>query len=194
MSNVIRLTIRSIVSAGLGAAALAVSACGAQSGADDANLVGSASEALGLAGPWQLSSEDFDPPSFNAASVYTIHGNSIDFAYQGKGPFSVTGPAISGIHFKQPVDIVQGGTYRLQLDVTNLVGASPTLFWASLSGATPPSSLVPIVGNASATIDFAVTAPPGASPTIELLNKPITVRPGIGLQNFTVTATLTKTN
>jgi hypothetical protein len=194
MTNIVRLATRSISSVTLCAVALAVSACGAQNGADEANVVGSTTEALGLAGPWQFSSEDFDPPTFNAASVYTIHGNSIDFAYQGKGPFSVTGPAISGIHFKQPVDVVQGGTYRLQLDVTNLVGASPTLFWASVSGATPPSSLVPIVGNASATIDFAVTAAPGASPTIELLNKPITVRPGIGLQNFTVTATLTKTN
>jgi hypothetical protein len=43
-------------------------------------------------------------------------------------------------------------------------------------------------------IDFNVTSSPGATPTIELVNKPISVCPGVGVQNFTVTATLTKTN
>lgn len=187
--------IRTVLKTAACVLALAATGCGAEAGTDEAPE--SAVQPLGtnlLAGPWQFASEDFDPPTFNAASVYSVSGNAINFTYQGKGPFTVSGPAISGIHFTQPVSLVQGGTYRLQLDVTNLVGASPELFSARLSGAADPTSLLPIIGNASGTIDFAVTAPPGASPTIELINKPITVRPGIGIQNFTVTATLTKTN
>jgi len=177
--------------------ALVTCACGAEPSAQEASVSDAKVQELTsnlLQGPWQFSSEDFDPPSFNASTVYAISGNSINFTYQGKGPFTVTGPAISGIHFTQAAPIEQGGAYRLQLDVTNIVGAQPELFSASLSGAAPPSSLLPIVGNASGTIDFVVTSPPGASPVIELLNKPITVRPGIGLQNFSVAATLTRTN
>lgn len=175
--------------------ALAATGCGADTGTDETPA--SAVQPLGtnlLAGPWQFASEDFDPATFNAAQVYNVSGNAINFTYQGRGPFTVSGPAISGIHFTQPVALVQGGSYRLRLDVTNLVGASPELFSARLSGAADPTSLLPIIGNASGSIDFVVTAPPGASPAIELINKPITVRPGIGIQNFTVTATLTKTN
>jgi hypothetical protein len=178
--------------------ALFASACGAEPAAKDDLTTEPAARELSsnlLAGPWQFASEDFDPPSFNAATVYSVNGNSINFTYQGKGPFFVTGPApTSGIHFKQPVQIVQGGAYRLQLTVTNIVGAQPELFWANLSGATAPTSTLPIVGNATGTIDFVVSSPPGANPTIELVNTPITVRGGIGLQNFTVTATLTQTN
>jgi len=188
---------RSILKAAACALALVTCACGAEPSAQDSSVSEARVQELTsnlLQGPWQFSSEDFDPPSFDASTVYTISGNSINFTYQGKGPFTVTGPAISGIHFTQAAPVEQGGTYQLKLDVTNIVGAQPELFWASLSGATPPSSLLPIVGNASGTIDFSVTSPPGASPVIELLNKPITVRPGIGLQNFTVAATLTRTN
>jgi hypothetical protein len=176
----------------IAALALAASACGAEPTAEPSTQALSSNL---LAGPWQFASEDFDPPSFNAATVYSIAGNSINFTYQGKGPFMVTGPApTSGIHFKQPVQIVQGGAYRLQLTVTNIVGAQPELFWANLSGATPPSSTLPIIGNATGTIDFVVSSPPGSNPTIELVNTPITVRGGIGLQNFSVAATLTQTN
>jgi len=197
MSILINVRPRSILNAAACMVALATCACGAEPGTQDSSVSKSSSQELTsnlLPGPWQFSSEDFDPPTFNAATVYSINGNSLSFTYQGKGPFTVTGPAISGIHFTQSVPIEQGGAYRLQLDVTNVVGAQPELFWASLSGATPPSSLLPIFGNASGTIDFVVTSPPGPSPTIELLNKPITVRPGIGLQNFNVAATLTRTN
>lgn len=190
--------LRSVVKTGACVLALFASACGAEPATQDVSPAEPTVRELSsnlLAGPWQFASEDFDPPSFNAATVYSINGNSINFAYQGKGPLYVTGPAPnSGIHFTQPVQVVQGGTYRLQLTVTNIVGAQPELFWANLSGATAPSSTLPIVGNATGTIDFVVSSPPGSNPTIELVNTPITVRGGIGLQNFTVTATLTQTN
>jgi hypothetical protein len=198
MNDVVKGKLRSIVKAGACALSLFGSACGAEPATQNVNgsesTVQEPSSNL-LAGPWQFSSENFDPPSFNASTVYSINGNSINFTSQGKGPFMVTGPApTSGIHFTQPVQIVQGGAYPLQLTVANIVGAQPELFWANLSGATPPSSTLPIVGNATGTIDFVVSSPPGANPTIELVNTPITVRGGIGLQNFTVAATLTQTN
>ena len=194
--NYLKAYSRSVLEAAACVVALAVCGCGAEPGGDEASI-SEASQPLVtnlLAGPWQFASEDFDPPTFNAASVYNVNGNAINFTYQGKGPFTVSGPAISGIHFTQPVALVQGGAYRLQLDVSNVVGATPALFSATLSGAAAPTSLLPIVGNASGSIDFVVNAPPGASPSIELINKPLTVRPGIGIQNFSVTATLTKTN
>jgi hypothetical protein len=194
MKNLMKVAPRNALKAAVCALVLATSACGA----DESTGIEATTQALGsnlLAGPWQFASENFDPPSFNASTVYSVSGNSINLTYQGKGPFTVSGPApSSGIHFTQPVQVVQGGAYRLQLIVTNLVGASPTLFWANLSGATAPSSTLPIIGNASGTIDFVVSSAPGATPTIELVNTPITVRPGIGLQNFTLNATLTKTN
>jgi hypothetical protein len=198
MKIVMKVRAGSILEAAACALALATSACGAAPSAEDSSAIDSTTQELSsnlLAGPWQFASENFDPASFNASTVYGVNGNAINFTYQGKGPFTVTGPApSSGIHFTQPVQVVQGGAYRLELSVTNLVGASPTLFWASLSGATSPSSTLPIIGNATGVIDFVVSSAPGATPTIELVNTPITVRPGIGLQNFTVTATLTKTN
>ena len=193
MNVVSKLLSRTALEVAVVALALSTSACGAETDAAGPNELGSSTEALALSGPWQFSSEDFEPPSLNVSSLYSVNGNSINFTYQGKA-LTVSGPAVSGIHFTQPVSVVQGGAYRLQLTVTNLVGASPTLFAASLSGAAPASTLVPVFGNSSATIDFAVTASPGPSPTIELINKPLTVRPGVGLQNFTVTATLTQTN
>lgn len=195
--NNVKAHSRSVLKAAACALALAACGCGAEPGADEASVAEATVQPLTtnlLAGPWQFASEDFEPPTFNASSVYNVSGNTIHFTYQGKGVFTVSGPAISGIHFTQPVPVVPGGAYRLRLDVTNVVGATPALFAASLSGATAPSSLLPIVGNASGTIDFVVTSPPGGSPSIELVNKPLTVRPGVGIQNFTVTATLTKTN
>ncbi len=145
-----------------------------------------------LHGPWQFSSEDFDPPTFDASTTYSIQGNSIVFTYQGK-QFINTG---RGNHFKQPVSVVQGGHYVLRLDDSNASGASATIFYGVLSGATPSDTPIDIdtFNNPSGTIEFDVTANPGPNPTIELINSPISVFPGVGVQNFTVTATLTKTN
>ena len=148
-----------------------------------------------LTGPWLFSSEDFEPPTFDASTVYSISGNSIAFSYIGKA-FTISGTGLTGIRFKQPVQVVQGGHYRLRLDISNATGASTTLFAASLSGAAPPTDFLPIdaFSNPSGAIDFDVTGVPGANPVIEIVNKPITVFPGAGVQDFTVTATLTKTN
>jgi hypothetical protein len=148
-----------------------------------------------LKGPWAFSSEDFDPPTFDASTVYSISGNSIAFTYTGK-LFTITGTGIDGIHFKQPVSVVQGGHYHLRLDISNATGASTTVWWASLSGAASPTdfSTIDAINDPSGAIDFDVTAAPGAAPVLELVNKPITVFPGAGVQDFTVKATLTKTN
>lgn len=147
-----------------------------------------------LSGPWQFKSENFEPPTFDASSVYSVAGNAINFTYQGK-QFTTSGSG-HPITFKQPVSVVQGGHYRLRLDVTNGQGATATIWWATLSGAAAADAPIDIdsYSNPSGTIDFDVTAAPGANPTIELSNAPITVFPGVGVQNFTVTATLTKTN
>ena len=148
-----------------------------------------------LSGPWVFSSEDFEPPTFDASTVYSVSGNSIAFTYSGK-LFTISGTGLTGIRFKQPVSVVQGGHYRLRLDISNATGASTTLFAASLSGAAPPTDFLPIdaFSNPSGAIDLNVTSAPGANPVLEIVNKPITVFPGAGVQDFTVTATLTKTN
>ena len=161
----------------------------------DVQVLGTVDSACGnlLKSSWAFSSEDFEPPTFDASTVYSVNGNGIVFTYQGK-LFTISGPQISGIHFKQPVQLVQGGKYRLRLDISNFSGASTTVWWASLSGAAAPTDFVTADSNGSTAIDFTVTAAPGATPVIELVNKPITVFPGAGVQNFTVTATLTKTN
>jgi hypothetical protein len=148
-----------------------------------------------LAGPWVFSSEDFDPPTFDASTTYSISGNKIVFTYSGK-QFIVSGAGVpTGAHFKQVVPaVVQGGRYRLRLDVISYSGASTTVWWASLSGAAAPTDYFTADGVGSAAIDFTVSSAPGATPTLELVNKPIGVFPGVGVQDFTVTATLTKTN
>jgi hypothetical protein len=162
----------------------------------DVQVLGTVDAACGnlLAGPWVFSSEDFDPPTFDASTTYSISGNKIVFTYSGK-QFLVSGAGVpTGAHFKQTVPVVQGGRYRLRLDISNYAGASTTVWWASLSGAAAPTEYVTADGNGSAAIDFTVSSAPGATPTLELVNKPITVFPGAGVQDFTVTATLTKTN
>jgi hypothetical protein len=147
-----------------------------------------------LKGPWVFSAENFDPATFDASTTYKISGNSVVFTYQGKS-FTMAGTTVPiGNHFKQNVSVVQGGKYRLRLDVSNLSGATATVWWAGLSGAALPTDYFTTDGNSSAYIDFTVTSAPGATPSIELVNKPITVFPGAGVQDFTVTATLTKTN
>jgi hypothetical protein len=146
-----------------------------------------------LNGPWVFSSEDFDPPTFDTSTVYSISGNSIAFTYQGKS-FTLPNIIPAGAHFKQGVSVVQGGHYRLRLDISNLSGATATVWWASLSGAAVPTDYVTADSDGSVAIDFVVSSAPGASPTIELVSKPISVFPGVGVQDFTVTATLTKTN
>ena len=162
----------------------------------DLSVIGTVDSTCGnlLKGPWQYSSEDFTP-QLDPATTYTISGNRIDFKYSGKS-FLVNGTGISGAHFKQPVSVVQGGSYRLRLDVSNSTGASTGVFWASISGAASPTDFLAVdgVSNPSGTIDFTVSSAPGANPVIELINKPITVFPGVGVQDLTVTATLTKTN
>ena len=146
-----------------------------------------------LKGPWSYLSDEFEPPTFDVTTTYSVSGNSIVFTYQGK-LFTISGPALSGIHFTQPAAVVQGGHYRLRLDVSNLSGATTTVWWASLSGAAAPTDFVTTDSNGSVAIDFDVASAPGALPVIQLLNKPITVFPGAGVQDFTVKATLTKTN
>lgn len=145
-----------------------------------------------LSGPWQFASEDFNPPTFDASTTYSISGNSIVFTYQGKQFIN----AGRGLHFKQAVPVVQGGHYRLRLDVSNAAGASATIWWGALSGAAsaPEALNIDAYNNPSGVIEFDVTSAPGANPTLELTNAPISVFPGVGVQNFTVTATLTKTN
>lgn len=163
----------------------------------DVQVLGTVDAACGnlLAGPWVFSSEDFDPPTFDASTTYAINGNTIVFTYSGK-QFITTGTVVpTGAHFKQVVPaVVQGGRYRLRLDVTSYSGASTTVWWASLSGAAAPTDYFTADGVGSAAIDFTVSSSPGATPTLELVNKPIGVFPGVGVQGFTVTATLTKTN
>jgi len=161
----------------------------------DVQVLGTVDSVCGnlLKGPWAFSSEDYEPPSFDASTVYSVSGNSIRFTYQGK-QFTVSAPIPSGTHFKQAVPVVQGGRYRLRLDASDVAGASSTVYWASISGATPMTDYVSANGNGSVAIDFDVTSAPGAAPVIELVNHPISVFPGVGVQDFTVTATLTKIN
>jgi hypothetical protein len=146
-----------------------------------------------LAGPWVYSSEDYDPPSFDVSTTYQIQGNTIVFTYQGK-QFISLGSFPSGTHFKQTVPVVQGGSYRLRVDISAWAGASTTVWWATLSGAAAPTDYKSTDQNGSVAFDFTVSSAPGATPTIELVNKPISVFPGVGVQDFTATATLTKTN
>ena len=161
----------------------------------DVSVLGTVDSACGnlLKNSWSYLSDDFDPPTFDASTTYSISGNSIVFTYSGKA-FIISGTGLTGIRFTQPAAVVLGGQYRLRLDVSKVSGASTTVWWASLSGAAAPPDYVTTDSNGSLAIDFTVTSAPGATPVIELENKPITVFPGAGVQDFTVTATLTKTN
>lgn len=158
----------------------------------DVQVFGTVNCANALVGPWQLSSEDIDPSTFDVSTLYTVRGNTIDFKYSGKS-FTLNGDAPRGLHFTQPVSVVQGGTYRLRLDVTSVSGASTTVFNARISGSGAFKEAT-VNGVGSNAIDLAVTSAPGTSPTIELVSTPITVFPGAGVQDYTVTTTLYKTN
>jgi hypothetical protein len=147
-----------------------------------------------LPGPWRFKSSDLQPSTLDPSTFYSVSGNGISFAYSGKSFTVPYPPPIAGLHFTQSVSVVQGGQYRLRLDVSNLSGATTTLFWASLSGAASPADFITIDGNSSGAIDFTVSAAPGPTPVLELVNKPLTAFPGFGLQDFTVKATLTRTN
>jgi hypothetical protein len=158
----------------------------------DVQVLGSVDCSNALPGPWALASENIEPATFNVSTLYTIRGNTIDFKYSGKA-FTLSGPYPSGLHFTQPVAVVQGGTYRLRLDVTNVSGASTTVFNARVNGAGAYKELA-IDGPGSGAVDFAVTTAPGAAPTLELVSTPITVFPGAGVQDYTVAATFYRTN
>lgn len=161
----------------------------------DVSVLGTADPACGnlLKSSWSYLSDDFDPPSFDASTTYSVSGNSIAFTYSGKS-FIISGTGLTGIRFTQPAAVVLGGQYRLRLDISKQSGASTTVWWASLSGAASPADYVTGDSTKPAIIDFTVSSAPGATPVIQLENKPITVFPGAGVQDFTVTATLTKTN
>jgi hypothetical protein len=153
-------------------------------------------------GSWFLSDEDVEPPSFDVSNLFSVNKNRINFSYQGKA-FTVVGAAPLGLHFVQPIAVVQGGRYRLRLDVVNVSGATTTMFHVRLGSAPSEASAVPWStiwtlsrpgGTGSSIIDLEVASPPGAAPTLELVSTPNTVFPGVGVQDFNVTATLTKLN
>ncbi|RYZ02146.1 MAG: discoidin domain-containing protein [Myxococcales bacterium] len=157
-----------------------------------------------LAGAWALSEENVEPPTFDVSSLYRVTDNRIDFRYQGK-PFTVVGAPPLGLHFTQPVEVVQGGRYRLRLDVTNVGGATTTMFHARLSGGpsateqdtTPWLTIWTLSrpgGTGSSIIELEVSTPLGAAPQLELVSTPNTVYPGVGVQDFNVLATFTKVN
>jgi hypothetical protein len=158
----------------------------------DVQVLGSVSCGNALPGPWALASENIEPPSFDVSTLYAIRGNTIDFKYSGKA-FTLLGSHPAGLHFTQPVAVVQGGSYRLRLDVTNVSGASTTVFNARITGSGAFKE-VTVDGPGSGAIDLVVSTAPGATPTLELVSTPITVFPGAGVQDYTVAATLYRTN
>jgi hypothetical protein len=154
-----------------------------------------------LKGPWKFSTADFAP-----SNVYAISGDTVAFTYNG-GNFTWGPNGYNGIDFVQPVSVVKGGTYNLTLTLASFSGGPPALFGATISGAGGPTNPPGSTGlweidtaGGSTTLSFSVTSAPGTSPTIDLLNRPIFSVPapglseGVGLSDFTVTATLTKTN
>jgi hypothetical protein len=157
----------------------------------DVQVLGSVDCESVLPSPWALAGEDIEPASFDLSTLYAIRGNSIDFRYSGKA-FTLSGTHPRGLHFTQPVAVVQGGSYRLRLDVTNVSGASTTVFNARITGSGAFKE-VTVDGPGSGAIDLAVSTAPGAAPTIELVSTPITVFPGVGVQDYTVAATLYRT-
>lgn len=162
----------------------------------DVQVLGTVDAVCGnlLKGPWTFSASTITPASI-VPTLYSVHGNTIDFTYQGKSfQEGNTTPPTPPIAFKQPVSIVQGGHYRLRLDVTGVSGTSEALMWAGLSGAGPLQGVIGASGGTYAVFDFAVTSPPGPNPVIEVGNTPIMVFPGVGVQDFNVASTLTKTN
>jgi hypothetical protein len=142
-----------------------------------------------LTGPWAFKEADFTP-----SNVYAITGNSIYLNYDGDYYWTTDG--FNGVTFEQSAaGIKQGSKYRLVLDIVNN-GYVPVILAATLSGAGAAQS-VEFDGNGQATIDFDVTAAPGAAPVIDLTSHPILAIPGpyvtgvgIGLGSYTVSTTL----
>jgi hypothetical protein len=145
-----------------------------------------------LKGPWQFDATDTTmTPN---TGFWTVTGNTIAVDFTGKD-FTinpVNGAANIGVWFEQPVTVVKGGTYNLDLTVTNSNGL-PALFGAQLDGAGPAQGLVD--GTSGATFTFTVSADPGSNPLIRLEAAGIFSGPSnVGLSAYTVSASLVKTN
>ncbi len=146
-----------------------------------------------LPGPWQFDAADTTmTPS---TGFWTVSGNTIAVQFSGISFTFGSGP--TGVFFEQPVAVVQGGTYNLNLTVSN-VTAAPALLTASLSGAGSTGAIESSGG--VVTMSFTVSSNPGPNPVLILdASAPFGVfcpgcNGGTGLTDYVVSASLTKTN
>jgi hypothetical protein len=145
-----------------------------------------------LAGPWAFASSDIDPDN-----SYAIHGNEIDLNFNGYFRWNGTwNSGYKGYTFTQPVSVIQGGRYRLSVAVSNTNTQIPSVLRASLSGAGAEQQKS-ISGNGTIDFDFTVVSDPGAA-MVALTAHPVlghlgpTEGVGIGVQTYSVTASLTR--
>ena len=146
-----------------------------------------------LAGPWAQVSSDLTP-----ATSFTVDGNSIDLNWSGYYRWSGTwASGFRGYTFEQPVSVVDGGSYRLTLTVSNLSNPIPAVLWAQLSGAGAEQKQW-TKANGTLTYDFTVSGDPGATPVLDVTAHPALghIGPvegtGILIQSYTITASLTR--
>jgi hypothetical protein len=179
------------VTTALSACAIACAAASAQA-APPADAPDCHAEEL-LAGPWALASSDIQP-----STSFTIDGNAINLSWSGYYRWSGTwASGFAGYTFAQPVAIVEGGSYRLTLTVSNLSNPIPAVLRASLSGAGAEQQQSTQV-NGTLTFDFTVDSDPGAAPVLDVTAHPalghIGPLDGIGIliQSYTVTASLVR--
>jgi hypothetical protein len=145
-----------------------------------------------LSGAWSFAGSDIQPEN-----AYAIHGNEIDLEFNGYFRWNGTWQSgYKGYTFTQPVSLVQGARYRLSVVVSNSNTQIPSVLRASLSGAgAEQEKSVP--GNGTIDFDFTVGSDPGAA-TLALTAHPVlghlgpTEGVGIGVQTYSVTATLTR--
>ena len=146
-----------------------------------------------LAGPWVFASSDVRP-----ATAYTINGNEIDLRFNGYFNWNGTwASGYAGYTFQQPVSVVQGARYRLSVVVSNANTPIPSVLRASLSGAGSEQQKSTLGGNGTIDFDFTVASDPGAA-VVALTAHPVlghlgpTEGVGIGVQTYSVTASLTR--
>jgi hypothetical protein len=157
-------------------------------------VYGSRDSSCLLPGPWGFDATDTTmTPS---TGFWTISGNSISIDFSS-GSFTFGPNGDSNIYFQQPVSVVQGGTYNLNLNTT--VTSAPGILGASLSGAAPVQG-VTVSSSGLVTMSFSVTSNPGPNPVITLaLSSPFgvycpTCNGGVGIATYALGASLVKTN
>jgi hypothetical protein len=143
-------------------------------------------------GDWAFDGSDVRPDT-----SYAIDGAALQLNFAGY--YSWDGTWATGYHgytFAAGADLIEGATYALTLDVSNVTGGIPVVLKAALSGGGPEQTQMRF-GDGPLQMTFTVGALGDAPPVLEVTAHPVlgNIGPlqnlGIGFQTYRVTATLT---